>query len=601
MALLLFFSFTAVASAQSPANRVLIVLFDQMSPEYADVFEMPNFRQYREAGVSFEQASLGYMCSETVVSHNVIVSGRWPKRQGWVDAVLRDEQNRLGNGSDAIHMVGDLSLSDFGKLIAYPKLPDYVRAKFGAQDGRFIVVGQKSYAVESAAAPSADIAVRMSARSELPSGADACHEKLGGRFRFPAGKNVPTYLTEPYCGRWFVNCESDLGTLLQFPSWLYPADGGHFSPGADPEHLGGDVWVADAAIAMMEKEKWRGMFVTMGGIDKAAHMWGANFDIATRVNCSGVLNDQTHVRCAAEIADQQLGRIMQKLAEVDARDGTTTLVVLTADHGGMVARKFHGKAAAHDGLSNWIYAPNGIFQAGVKVTDVVNKPAPALAPLVALKNVRVSYQSTAIQVFLDDRSAPAVQRAVGAVAKMPSVIAVYELASGGAAYKLSFVNDSLMTSSERGWWTSRAQGIVDAMASSASPDVVGLLQDDASYGVFGDHGGHQERVQRVPVVFWHKGIAAQKRADAFRHVDIMPTVAAHLGLTLTTPADGRALSLAPPATPAPPAAEPPSSATLTIVLISVVVYLFCAACAVASIKFKNLILKKLEKRKVTRV
>jgi hypothetical protein len=50
------------------------------------------------------------------------------------------------------------------------------------------------------------------------------------------------------------------------PSWMYPEDGNRFFPGTDASaqagHLGGDTWVADAAIAMMD-EPWSGMFVTL--------------------------------------------------------------------------------------------------------------------------------------------------------------------------------------------------------------------------------------------------------------------------------------------------------------------------------------------------
>ena len=66
-------------------NRVLIVLFDQMVPKYADQFNMPNFRALRGQGTYFKNAYLGYMASETVISHNVIVSGQLPANQGWVD------------------------------------------------------------------------------------------------------------------------------------------------------------------------------------------------------------------------------------------------------------------------------------------------------------------------------------------------------------------------------------------------------------------------------------------------------------------------------------------------------------------------------------
>ena len=60
------------------------------------------------------------------------------------------------------------------------------------------------------------------------------------------------------------------------------------------------------------------MFLTMGGIDKAGHMWGAQADTAPQ-DCS-TLAGQTHVRCAAENADVQLGKILDAV-QVDAEKG----------------------------------------------------------------------------------------------------------------------------------------------------------------------------------------------------------------------------------------------------------------------------------------
>ena len=45
------------------------------------------------------------------------------------------------------------------------------------------------------------------------------------------------------------------------------------------------------------------------------------------------------------------------------------------------------------------------------------------------------------------------------------------------------------------------------MAADDGPDVIGLLHDKTSYGVYGDHGGAQESVQRVPMVFWSPSLA----------------------------------------------------------------------------------------------
>lgn len=551
-------------SKPRPADRVLIVLFDQMVPEYADRYDMPNFRKLRGSGVHYRDAYLGYMASETVIAHNVIVSGLQPRHMGWVDEAYRDHANVFNKGADAMHITGDLSVDDFATIAKndgkpYPKLADYLhQARPGT---KFITVGEKGYAVESAWAggPSDDIAVRMSSRrtnvtADQPTG---CRNLSipgvpgNGAWRSPAGKNVPTYLTRPdpadpkLCGRYFVNSDSNnhYGTKDAFPSWLYPSDGNRFVPGNDPKHLGGDTWVADAAIEMMGKENWSGMFVTMGGIDKAAHMWGAQADNA-RQNCS-TLRGMTHTPCAAANADVQLGKLLAKVKKVDKERGGKTLVVLTADHGATYAKKFYGKTGADASNSNWYYAnPEiGVWDAGSGAAapdkETYSDPSDAVKKLDADGNLQFSYQSSAIESWLIDYSTPKKRQGASTMLKMPGVIASYW--RHGDRYVLHGTN--AMTRSEHAWWKKRAQGIVDAMAADNGPDVVGLLHDKTLYSVAGDHGGAQESVQRVPMVFWSPGVRRSSTAETFRTPDVAPTILRAMGIKPVVPMDGRAHSL----------------------------------------------------------
>jgi arylsulfatase A-like enzyme len=100
-----------------------------------------------------------------------------------------------------------------------------------------------------------------------------------------------------------------------------------------------------------------------------------------------------------------------------------------------------------------------------------------------------------------------------------------------------------MTRSVRRWWQQHGQELIDTMAADHSADVVGLLADRTSYGVYGDHGGAQEEVQRIPMVFWANGIEPDRPRSRFRSVDIMPTVLRTMGIPLTQPVDGRAYRL----------------------------------------------------------
>jgi arylsulfatase A-like enzyme len=551
------------APRKPAADRVLIVLFDQMLPQYADQFDMPNYRALRGTGTSYSKAYLGYMASETVIAHNVITSGLLPKHMGYTDEAYRDTGNIFGKGADAMHITGDFSLDDFATVqknagATYPKLADYLhRAHPGS---KFITVGEKSYAVETATGASGDIAVRMSGRQKdttrayaTPTGAQTettapggC-TNLGGRWRYPFGKNVPSYLeradetTPTTCGRYFVNSDktNDNGTLAAYPSWLYQSEGNRLIPGTDLAHLGGDTWVADAAIEMMQNENWSGMFVTMGGIDKAGHMWGAQADTAPQ-DCTTAAG-MTHVRCAAENADVQLGKLMAEVAQVDADKKGHTLVVLTADHGATYGQNFYGKKGSGDSDSNWYYAPSrlGVWDAGSAATaaDTVtySNPSPAIAALDD-GNVQFTYASTAIESWLLDRSPARKTAAASAMLSAPGVTATYW--RDGDHFVLRGTN--AMTSSERTWWKAHGQEIVDTMAAPDGPDVVGLLHDRTSYGVYGDHGGAQESVQRVPMVFWMPGLAPKLSGETFRTPDLMPTVLGAMGIPLTTPADGSA-------------------------------------------------------------
>ena len=549
-------------------TRVLIVLFDQMLPQYANQFNMPNFRRLRDVGTNFRNAYLGYMASETVIAHNVITSGQLPKHMGWTDEAYRDADNVLGKGAGAMHITGDLSLADFSALInheGYPKLQDYLRSKYPTK--KFIVVGEKSYAVESAIAPSTvasgDIAVRLSSRSSS-SLFDQCRTDLGGRYRFPTGLNVPSYLSA-YCGRWYINSDggNSYGTGDGPPSWMYPEDGNRFFPGVDiapyvaTGHLGGDTWAADAAIEMMGKEDWSGMFVTLGAIDKAAHMWGAQDDAA---NFAGNCNDpvpatrganQTHVRCAAENADVQLGKLLDAVAAKDASDGGETLVVLTADHGATYGKSFYGKTTSGAGDSNWYYGPNGVWDAGTFTdpqspcrntpcitSQIYNQPSlPALSTLIATGNIQFSYQSTAIETWLVDRSVTKMKEGAAAMLQTPGVMASYW--RDGNRFRLYGTKG--IAPSELAWWFLHGQELVNSMAASNGPDVVGLLHDRTSYGVYGDHGGAQETVQRIPMVFWSPSMAFANNTGApFHTYDVMPTILRLMNIPLTAPLDGRA-------------------------------------------------------------
>jgi arylsulfatase A-like enzyme len=313
---------------------------------------------------------------------------------------------------------------------------------------------------------------------------------------------------------------------------MYPEDGNRFVPGFDQAHLGGDTWAADAAMAIMQNENWSGMVVTLGAIDKIAHMWGGGL-VDDAVYPPGSPQEMIHQRFITKNADDQLGRMLDKLRALGQLDDT--LVVVTADHGQTVGEHFYGTNAPEAGNTNWYY--------GDSLNDgPFNAPSAALAPLLATGNVAFSYQSTAIETWLKDRSPARQLEGAQAMRTLPGVIATY--IRQGDRYELDSTRTSTpMTRRERRWWRRHGQELVDTMAADYSADVVGLLADRTSYGVYGDHGGAQEEVQRIPMVFWADGLRHASPGARFRSVDILPTVLRTLGLPLTHPVDGRAYRL----------------------------------------------------------
>jgi hypothetical protein len=517
----------AMAKKGDPPKRVLILVLDQLRPDYIDTFDMTNVKTLMRDGASFDKAYLGHMASETVISHNVMTSGQLPRDMGWSDEAHRDVDGVL-DPPNGMWISGSWTRDQFNTLIAhqgYRKLADYLHEKYPGT--KFIAAGQKDYAVHSANGPTGDISVTFSGRN-----ADCDADTNTNEWRQPTGFHVPAYLSTP-CGRFFIDSASSetYGTGGTSPAWMYPLDQNRFAVGRDPNHLGGDVWTADAGMAMMENEPWSGMLLTLGSIDKMSHMWGGRTDTGTYA--PGSDDEQAHLRFIAKTADQQVGRIIQKLR--DLRQLDETLVVLTTDHAGQPALHFNGMNAAGRSNNNWYYGTtnNGSFLS----------PSPSLQPLIATGNVRFSYQDSAIRTWLTDTSREAKVEAAEVMSTLPDVIATYRLSDDGDRYRLVTANRDAMNHSERVWWQHHGQEIVNTMAAPWSSDVVGLLRDDTSYGVAGDHGGAQKPVQRIPIVFYGAGVGSRDSNAPLRSVDIMPTVLRAMGIRGDDDIDGRAAPL----------------------------------------------------------
>ena len=333
----------------------MIVVMDQMQPGYAKQFNMTNVLWLQNKGVNFPTAWVGDMASETVVSHNVMVSGMFPKHMGWSDEAFRDVDNILGYGENAIVTSGDLGTSVYVKLIEnmdYPKLGDYLHAQVPRQDRR-----QRG---------PEGLPGRVDGGFQLGLlGADGQQEedRRPGRPLQPRQRAVDRHVPRsvgPACrptspatrasSSASATRVTPTAPTSTAPAWLYPEDG-RYVVGPYEGHESGDNWVADAATKIMENEDWSGLWVTFSSIDKIGHMWGGGA-VDTVANYGwdpASIFREIHMPWVAKNADDQLGKLIAKLKELDQFNDT--LIVVTADHGstyGAAADGFKG-VNAYDG------------------------------------------------------------------------------------------------------------------------------------------------------------------------------------------------------------------------------------------------------------
>lgn len=549
-------------------SRVLIIMLDQARPDTIERYDMDNVKQLMRDGASFPNALVGHMAAETVISHNVITSSQFPKHMGWSNEVHRDVDGVLGSPGD-YYVTSSMSCSQFTALIehgGYKKLPDYLDDRFGSTS-KFVSIAQKRTAV-CPAGPTGSVAdgdgtdpedIIFQIRGSGGAACDPAYAASGWREPEYANGTPPAYLGLFPCSRWSTWQGSPAyGTGTILPGRIYPLEGDRFVPGRHPLHVGGDNWSADAAIRVIESEPvtgnaptWRGMLVSLGGIDKLGHMWGPE-DEGEPGALPGSDAEMRHLPFIAKNADVQVGRIVDALEARGLLD--ETLIVITADHAAQTGRPFHGVfegVPAPDGINcstgglrsdcNWYF--------GRDADETYLDPSPAIAgfrdaltPPGGVTNLRFSYQDGHVAAWLNDNSRTMKRQAADAALDLPGVIASYYLDDDEDDYRLFGTNR--MSRSERNWFRRHGDRLVDTMAAPYGPDVTALLETDVTYGVMGDHGGHTRLIQNIPMIFHGPGVGSKDSGKEIRLVDVMPTILETMGIRYDKhDIDGKAVRL----------------------------------------------------------
>ena len=544
---------SAAQAAPERPSHVVIMVLDQARPDTITRYGMTNVERLQREGKSFHNAIVGDMAAETVISHNVITSGLFPKHMGWSNEVYRDEDNVLGVPG-AYYVTSSMSCAQFKALIAhgnYPKIQDYLDSEFG-EGSRFASITQKRTSActsgQTRSTDPEDIIMQIRGSSTA-----TCDGRSGWRAPEYANGTPPAYFADlaTPCNRWQTwQAAGAYGTDALSPANIYPLDGDRFVPGFTPGHVGGDTWSADAAIRVIQNDPtWHGMMISLGGIDKMGHMWGPE-DQGEAGAAPGSVEEMRHLPFVAKNADAQVGKVVDALEAKGILDDT--LIVITADHAAQTGNPFFGVLAP--GVSNPRCAPpsTGIrsdcnWYYGQDADEVYLDPSPAVGALRdrLAGNLAFSYQDTQVAAYLNDTSLAKKQEAAAAVLDMPGVMASYYI--NGAQNDYTRFDTNKMTGSERAWFVQHADDLVDTMANRSAPDVVGITRTNVTYGVIGDHGGSQELVQNIPMVFYGPGVSSKDSNREMRQVDVLPTILKTMGIPYDpSTLDGRAMRLAKP-------------------------------------------------------
>ena len=437
-------------------SRVMILVFDQMRPDYIDRFDLKNFKRLRAMSVNYTEATVGYIGAETVVSHLVIPSGLPPSLLPWKDDVFLDYKGIIGPAGSVYAtggIPGDKMTALMNTLPPDIYLPYELKKKFG---GKVFAVAQKDYAAFAFGTTQADGVITL---------------KKANGVCTPTGIQVPDFITKN--SRYTLQCKETYGTETTY----YPLDGNRFVPGNDPDHLGGDPWVADVGIDLMNHEDWSGLFLSFGAIDKIGHA------LAEQDGKSPIVIDSPYsLPKIAAIADEQLGRILDELEKKNLLK--ETVILLTADHGAQ---------------TNIHYLGNGKTSKWGQLKNETSKDAPFWVQQITGSNeVNFSFQDSAIRVWLKDASH--FQKTVEQMKSVPGITEIYHLKNlnGIFNYHRIFSNLSRQPKKFQGWAKNTSQEITNALASEGAPELVGLLADGVGFDLLGDHGGAQEKVQRIP-------------------------------------------------------------------------------------------------------
>ena len=97
-------------------DHLVVMVFDQMRPDYIDRFNLENFKRLRAASRHYPEAYVGHLASQTIVSHLVIPTGLPPRELPWLEDAFVDAEGALGK-PNAAYKTDDLTREQIWQLL----------------------------------------------------------------------------------------------------------------------------------------------------------------------------------------------------------------------------------------------------------------------------------------------------------------------------------------------------------------------------------------------------------------------------------------------------------------------------------------------------
>ena len=520
----------AQPSAPPPPKLIVAISVDQLSSDVFDEYRPVLNGGFAKVGrgVVFPHAYQGHAASETCPGHSTILTGAHPARNGiiantWYDlsqvradkAVYCAEDERVAGSTSSAYTVSPWHLK-------VPTLGDYLKRQWPTS--RTVAVAGKDRAAVMMTGLRPDQRWYWNGKTFTTdlTGATVPQSVLSAR------SAVASLVAQPQAGLEPPALCTAKATVVPVGGGGAPVGAGRFARAAgdlslfraSPEFDGATLALAAGLVREMKLGKGPApdlLTVGLSATDYVGHRYGTR----GQEMCLQMLS-----------LDRDLGDF---LAFLDREVGDYA-VVLTADHGGkdIPERERTAGVAGAARVDPAISASN------------VGK---ALAARFGLPG-SVLYGSNFGDIYLD-RSIVAGQKA----RVLAAALATYR---AHRQVEAVFTHDQLaktpMPTRTSDKWSLIERARVSFDAKGSGDFVVILKRDitpiaDTKGGYVSTHGSVWDYDRRVPIIFWRNGYAAQNVDLPAQTVDILPSLAGMIGLSLPSgDIDGKCLPQAPGAT-----------------------------------------------------